>query len=205
MLKIIRASSCVLFAAVSILLIPQYASAAPPATPTLTPAPPDFLTCKAVGAGTICQGTRTLTITSEDTGITCGSGSSAFTILDSSTLDQRAVRYYDTNGNLTRRIIHDHYRGQWFNPGSGREAPYIQNNNTIDDLAIPGDFTSSTQSFTGEVIMRAGPGAPVLIAVGRQVFNSDGELLSSAGRNAFVAAFVEGDPTVFNAVCAALA
>jgi hypothetical protein len=37
------------------------------------------------------------------------------------------------------------------------------------------------------------------------VFNFDeSELISSAGRNAFVAAFFEGDATAFNEVCAAL-
>jgi hypothetical protein len=45
----------------------------------------------------------------------------------------------------------------------------------------------------------------VLISTGRQVFNFDmSELISSAGRNGFIAAFFHGDATAFDQVCAAL-
>ena len=72
-------------------------------------------------------------------------------------------------------------------------------------LAVPGDFTSDIVTITGENIYRAGTGAPVLLAVGRQVFNFDqSQLLSSHGPNAFVAAFYEGDPHAFDQICAAL-
>ena len=48
-------------------------------------------------------------------------------------------------------------------------------------------------------------GRPVNFATGRQVFNFDiSELVSSTPHNAFIAAFVEGDPHAFNQVCAAL-
>jgi hypothetical protein len=75
-----------------------------------------------------------------------------------------------------------------------------------DVLAVPGELTSSTQTDTGENIYRTATGAPVLISTGRQVFNFDGsELLFSAGRNGFIAAFFEGDVAAFDQVCAALA
>jgi hypothetical protein len=170
---------------------------------TLNPPPPDFLVCKAVGAGTICEGTRTEVLAPEVTDVSCGT----FNIIDSSTLHERVKRYYDVNGNLTRRSIHDSFTsGQWSNALTGTKVFYTQNNVTVDVLAVPGDFSSSTQTTTGEVIIRAGTAAPVLIATGRQVFNAGtGELISSAGRNAFIAAFFEGDTTAFDDVCAALA
>ena len=173
---------------------------------TLNPPPPDFEVCKAVGAGTICEGTRTEVLAPEITDVSCGSGATAFNIIDSSILNQRAKRYYDVNGNLTRQSIHDRFTsGQWSNALTGKTVSYTQNNITVVVLAVPGDFTSSTLTTTGEVIIRAGTGAPVLIATGRQVFNAGtGELISSAGRNAFVAAFFEGDTTAFDDVCAAL-
>jgi hypothetical protein len=42
------------------LLPPSGAFAAPPVLPPLNPPPPAFLTCRAVGNGAICEGTRNL-------------------------------------------------------------------------------------------------------------------------------------------------
>jgi hypothetical protein len=180
-------------------------SAGQPVAQVLTPPALDYLTCKAVGSGTICQGSQMFTVTLEDTGITCGSGPTAFNIFDSSTLDYSVIWFYDSDGNLVRLIVHALFRGAWSNPLTGAIAPYTQYNVITGVLAVPGDLASSTETQTGEVIIRAGNGrgAPVLIATGRQVFSPDGELLFSAGRNAFVAA-IEGDTTAFDAVCAAL-
>jgi hypothetical protein len=197
-----------LASSVLIALIPQLTFAGEPMDPsTLNPPPPDFELCKAVGAGTICEGTRTDVLAPEVTDVSCASGATAFDIIDSSTRHEQAKRYYDVNGNLTRRSIHDRFTsGQWSNALTGAKVFYTQNNVTVDVLAVPGDLSSSTQTTTGEVIIRAGTGAPVLIATGRQVFNAGtGELISSAGRNAFIAAFFEGDTTAFDDVCAALA
>ncbi|GAA1970358.1 hypothetical protein [Microbacterium deminutum] len=115
-------------------------------------------------------------------------------------MNQRATRFYNADGNLTKRIIHDHYRGEWSNPETGAVAPYTQNQNTTDVLAVPGDLATSTQTITGEVVMRSGPGAPVLKDVGRQVFTDVG-LVFSAGQHVFTS----NDPAAFDAVCAALA
>lgn len=187
-------------AVLALALIPHFASAAVTPPVNLTPPPPDFLTCRAVGGGTICQGSRVEQIAQEPTGIVCGSGATVFEIIDSSQLRQQSIRFYDRDGALTKRIIHDHYRGKWSNPQAETAAPYVQNQNTIDTLAVPGDFASSTQAITGEVVMRSGPGAPVLRDVGRQVF-SDGDLQSSAGQHVFTS----NDPGAFDAVCSALA
>ena len=151
------------------------------------------------------MGSETVTYGPDNTGITCGSGATAVNIFDSGTFEQRVIRFYDSDGNLTRRTIHiKEIGGEWSNPLTGATVSYTQNNVNVDVLAVPGDFTSATSTTTGEVIIGAGTGAPVLIAVGRQVF-SDGDLLSSAGRNAFIAADFQGDTTAFDAVCAALA
>jgi hypothetical protein len=189
-------------------LLPGAGFAGQPVTQTLNPPPAPFLTCMAVGSGTICQGTRTISFGPDDTGIVCGSGANAFDIFDAATFTQRVTRYYNTEGNLTRRLDHEGPTtfGEWSNPLSGATVSYTSNNVITDVLAVPGDRTSSTETITGEVIIRAGTGAPVFIATGRQVFNFDeSELISSAGRNAFIAAFFEGDTTAFDAACAALA
>ena len=173
---------------------------------SLNPPPPAFEVCNGVGNGTVCRGSRTEVLAPEITDVSCGSGATAFNIIDSSTLHQRATRYYDRNGNLTRISMLNHFTsGQWSNALTGKTVTYTQNNVTVDVLAVPGDLASATETTTGEVIIRNGTGAPVLIATGRQVFSATGELIFSAGRNAFVAAFFEGDPTAFDDVCAALA
>jgi hypothetical protein len=49
-------------------------------------------------------------------------------------------------------------------------------------------------------------GAPALFGSGRQVTNADGSVLYEAsGRNDFVLASYENDPTAFDPICAALA
>jgi hypothetical protein len=180
--------------------------AGPAVAETLTPPPPSFLSCNAVGGGTICRGSQIVSYGPEATGIVCASGASAFEIFDTGAFEQRVIRFYDSDGNLTRRVIHNtEIGGEWSNPVTGATVSYTQNYVTTDVLAVPGDLASATSTTRGEVIIRAGTGAPVLIAVGRQVFSSEGDLISSAGRNAFVAAAFEGDTSAFDAVCGALA
>ena len=196
-----------LAAALGALALAPASFAAQPVIQTLNPPPPSFETCKAIGGGTICSGTQTVSYGPVDTGIACGSGTNAFDIFDQGAYNESATRHYDGNANLTRRVIHDKYSfGQWSNPITGATVNYTQNNVQTDVLAIPGDLTSSTETITGENIYRTGTGAPVFIATGRQVFNFDmSELLSSSGRNGFIAAFFQGDATAFDQVCAALA
>ena len=64
-------------AVLALALVPHFASAAVTSPVNLTPPPPDFLTCRAVGGGTICQGSRVEQIAQEPTGIVCGSGATA--------------------------------------------------------------------------------------------------------------------------------
>ena len=121
-------------------LVPSVALAVPPAQSVLTPPPPAFLTCRATRSGTICEGSRTITFGLEPNAPVCGTGADAFQIFVTSTLNQRAIRFSNEEGNLTKRIIHNHYRGEWSNPETGAVAPYIQNQNTTDVLAVPGDL-----------------------------------------------------------------
>ena len=184
------------------------AQAAPPAADELTPPPPPFLTCKAVGAGTICEGTIHLVKESEEQPeLVCGSGADAFTIYDQGDIYQRATRWYDADGNLTRRIIHERWAPAWWsNPLNGEIVPYTQNSVITTELAVPGDFGSATETTVGENIYTdPETGKKVLTSVGRTVFGADGSLEFRSGQQPFVDAFVDGDLSVFDAVCAALA
>ena len=88
---------------------------------------------------TICQGARSVPpYGPDDIGIACGSGATGFDVFDSGVQSQVAARYYDADGNLTRRVIHDTYHSAFSNPLTGATIPYIQKNITTDVLAVPG-------------------------------------------------------------------
>jgi len=169
-------------------------------------APPPGVACHTVGAGTICQFSNPDSYGPVDTGIVCGSGQDAFDVFDQGVNNAHGTAWFDQNGDLTKVTTENIYSfGQWSNPLTGAVVPYTQHNIETFELAVPGDIASATWTITGENIYRPSTGAPVLIAVGRQVFNFDqSQLISSHGPNAFVAAFYLGDPGAFDRICAAL-
>ena len=183
------------------------ALAAPPAPEDLNPPPPDYLTCKALGAGTICSGRfEEIKVAEPQDGLVCGSGANAFVIHDNAHLFARATRWYNADGNLTRRVIHESWKSAfWSNPESGKIVPYTQTDKITDVLAVPGDFDSATETLVGSNIY-TDPVTyrKVLRNTGRNVFGADG-LEFRAGHQPFIDAFVDGDMSVFDDVCAALA
>jgi hypothetical protein len=180
------------------------AQAGQPCPPTLNPPVLSFETCQTVGGGTIASGSRVVSYGPTDMG-SCPTNPS-FDVFDQGTYNQHATRWYDQNGNLTSRHIYDHWTfGQWSNPLAGTVVPYTQTTIENDEYAIPGDMSSGTATFTGEIVFRVGTGAPILFGNGRQVMsNVDGSLIESSGRNDFVLAFNENDPAAFAPICAAL-
>jgi hypothetical protein len=184
------------------------AFAAPPTPQELNPPPPDFLTCKSLGAGTICSGSRELVKVSEpQPELVCGSGAEAFLIHDNAVLHQRATRWYNADGDLTKRVLHERWKPAfWSNPLTGKTVPYTQTGKITTELAVPGDFGSATETIVGENIYTDPvTHKKVLRSTGRAVFGADGTLDFRAGQQPFLDAFVDGDMSVFDAVCAALA
>jgi hypothetical protein len=180
------------------------ALAGQPVAQTLTPPPPSFENCKTVGNGFICEGARTEPYGATDTGIACGTGTGAFDIFDQGTDYQHAIRFYDTDGNLTRRVIYDHYFSQWSNPLTGAAVPYMQHNTTTDVLAVPGDFTSATTTTTGEANFTVPHMGAVFLNAGKVVFGADGTLEFSAGPQGFVDYFNNGNTAALAELCTAL-
>ena len=183
------------------------ALAAPLAPEDLNPPPPDYLTCKALGAGTICSGRfEEIKVAEPQDGLVCGSGANAFVIHDNAHLFARATRWYNADGNLTRRVIHESWKSAfWSNPESGKIVPYTQTDKITDVLAVPGDFDSATETLVGSNIYTDPvTHRKVLRNTGRNVFGADG-LEFRAGHQPFIDAFVDGDMSVFDGVCAALA
>jgi hypothetical protein len=195
-------------AALGSLALAPAAIAGQPATADLNPPPPSFYTCMATGDQTICHANRVTVEDPVDTGIVCGTGAAAFDIWDQGTIHQRATRYYNADGNLTRRVNHENWAPAWWsNPLTGDIVPYTQSNTTTTVLAVPGDFGSATETTVGENIYRdPRTGEKVLISAGRQVISdADGSVEFRSGKQPFLDAFVNGDMSVFDDVCAALA
>jgi hypothetical protein len=198
----------VLSACVAAALLPSSSVAGQPVTQPLNPPPLSWQTCKAVGDGTICQGTNVESYGPVDTGIVCNSGASAFDIYDAGTDDYSVWKKFDTDGNLVRRVFHDHYSfGQFSNPLSGKAVPYTQTDTRIDVLAVPGDPGSATETTTWQSLFHLpGAGAPVFWNSGRTVqFPIFGPTEFSAGRLGFWQLFDAGDTSVLDPLCAALA
>jgi hypothetical protein len=195
-------------AAAGVLALAPGASAAPPAAQELNPPPPDFLTCKALGAGTICSGSfQEVKVSEPQPDLVCGSGADAFLIHDNAVLNARETRWYNADGDLTRLVTQERWKPAfWSNPITGKTVPYTQTQQITIVLAVPGDFDSATETTVGENIYTDPvTHKKVLQSTGRVVFGADGTLDFRAGQQPFIDAFVDGDMSVFDAVCAALA
>jgi hypothetical protein len=155
-----------------------------PVTQPLNPQPPSFYTCTAVGNGTICRGTRTEVIDPHPDDFLCPDGGIVY---DQGTDNLDATRYYDANGNLTRRVLRDKWTdAQKSNPLTGLTAPYTQTTLTTDVLAVPGDFSSATETVTGEGNISIPGYGVVFFYTGRSVTDTDGNTVFQAGPPAWL-------------------
>jgi hypothetical protein len=173
---------------------------------SLNPPPPAFESCHGGDSLTVCQGTRVLPGEQEPTGIICGSGASAFEIVDDSGLvRQEATRWYDAAGNLVRRDIHEVWlRSAWTNPLAGTAVAYRQAVTYQDVFAVPGDLATATETTTGVVTFIA-PGLGAIVQnAGRTVIGFDGTVEFRSGPQAFIDLFVDGDASALAPLCEAL-
>jgi hypothetical protein len=207
MIRIRNLATALAAAALAALTSAPGAVAAPPAPQDLNPAPPDFYDCKPLGARTICMGSVHEEKFSEpQPELVCGTGADAFVIHDTGLIDQSWTRWYDADGNLTKRSVLERWtETYWSNPLSGKTVPYTQTGRITTVLSVPGDFTSAVETSVGSnVYFDPATHQKVLTTAGRVVFGADG-LVSESGQQPFVDAFEHGDLSVFDAVCAALA
>jgi hypothetical protein len=194
-------------ALLGVLALASSATAGKPVAQPLNPPPPDFLTCKANGNGTICHGSRTFTVDPYDTEFVCGSGTSTFDIWDQGiAVDQVVTRWYDAGGNLVRREIHEDWRpGQFSNPLTGVVIPYRQTSNIVDVLAVPGDFDSAMETTTGQGNLTVPGDGLVLQNSGRTVTGADGSIEFLSGHSDMLDYFVNGNAAAIAEVCSVLA
>jgi hypothetical protein len=186
------------------LVIAAPAAARQPVAQQLTPQPPDFYTCSATGGGTICRATTSDPYEFEPTGIFCGTGAGAFEVLDSGGHIVRATRWYDTNGNLTRRQRVGDFPGARFsNPLNGVSIGYQQHNTDWDVLAVPGDFSSSTWSGHGVLSMTA-PGYGRVILEAGVIKVAPGDIVEHQAGPSDLSDYYGGDASAVAKLCAAL-
>lgn len=199
-----RTLLAIVFLAGLALLPPAAAFADPPTLPPLTPPPPGFESCRAVGNGAICEGRRQFPEPPVPKGIFCGSAEQPIELIESDVVDQRATRYYDRAGNLTRRVFHEDFEGTLTNPVTGLAVPFDQLNTLRDDLVVPGDLSRFTETSTGTTRYYL-PGAGVLVHdAGLSISGPDGVIFWEEGQHAIDAYYGQGDHSVMAALCAAL-
>jgi hypothetical protein len=194
---------------VALVLVPS-GTAGQPVTQTLNPPPPPFLSCKSVGNGTICTGTRSFAYSQllNDEGgpaFMCGSGANAFVIIDSGIHSQSVKRTYNADGNLTERVIHESFDSTFSNSVTGAAVPYIQHDSITDELAVPGDFNSATETTTGLLTDVVLPHqGTIWLENGKTVIGPDGSLDFASGPNDGNDWQFNGDISVWDPVCSAL-
>jgi len=173
----------------------------------IPPPPPEFNpVCKAVGAQTICDVTfNDPPVFAEPTGIVCGSGATAFEILDSFNRSVDGKRYYNQDRKLTERHFHDMVVGTFTNSLTGASLPYTQHDTTMHLLAVAGDATTGTEALAVHLRFSTPHGGTVLIDTGRTVLaESDGTILFDAGQHPFDAFFAFGQTSALQPLCDAL-
>ncbi len=169
----------------------------------LNPPPPDLYTCTGTADQTIC---RASIVDREDpviTDVDCP----GFPIVDQGDVSSQLVRRYDADGNWVKRVVRERWTNAfWSNPLNGNTITYTQRGITTDVLGVPGDPDTITETLVGENIYTDPvTHKKVMASAGRTVFAPDGTLEFSAGQQPFIERFVFGDPSAFDALCAALA
>jgi len=155
--------------------------AAAPTMGSLNPEVPDTYTCTPLGGGAICRAHIVEPYADVPTGIVCGDGPSAVELLDTGAQVVDATRWYDPDGNLTRRLRMNKFDGAYLsNPATGRTVGYSQHNADDELLAVPGDVGSATVSSSGHLSIRV-PGYGSVTESGHIVVEPDGTVDMQAG------------------------
>ena len=177
-------------------LLPQSGFAGQPVDPfTLNPPPPPQFNpvCEKVGRGTICTVQFSDPPFAGGSGVICGTGSNTYEVFQFQNRSVQGKRYYDENGNLTRRLFHEVDIGTFSNTITHQAVSFTQRGTTRHDLAVPGDINSGTLIFTGSGRVYQPHGGSVLMETGRTVSAADGTFIGESGQHPFTDYFVFGD------------
>jgi hypothetical protein len=140
-------------------------------------------------------------LVAEPSGIICDGTD----LLVSQTRDVVGKRFYDADGNLTRRHFREVFTGTLTNPSSGITLDWVAHNSLIHDLAVPGEIASGETTVTGQQMRVFGANGTVLVDVGHLVIDeATGELLKSNGKHAFDDYFINGNTEALAPICDAI-
>jgi hypothetical protein len=159
------------------------AAASPDPGVTLTPPPLSWYDCQTTGNGTVCHGKQDFS----HTGGFDGSCPQGFDILDNGAEHETGHRYYDRNGFLIKRVLHDVYpvgdpMNVFVNSVTGKTVPYRADVIESDAFGVPGDFNSITATITGNLYTATQPGSGLLVHdVGTITFAPNGDVLQDHG------------------------
>jgi len=149
----------------------------------LNPPPPSWYTCKPSGSGTICHGTMSFGHFAQSDG-TCPQG---FDLLENGHKDELGARYYDRDGDLIKRVLHDrfpeaHPLNVIYNSQTGASVPYNAYLTETDTFGTPGDFDTMTARLIGDLYTVTAPGEGLLAHdVGVLTFAPDGSVIEDRG------------------------
>ena len=175
-MKLLRVTCCLFMLLLSLVAF-AFVAVHPVAAQGLNPPPPPGATCQTTGQGTICQGSFTGS-ESFDTGVSCGS----FQILQSDTFTVRFTIFYNQAGNVTQAVFLIRAEGTLSNSVTGKSVPFEGDFTRTDTFATPGDFSTVTATFTGQVYKVTLPGSGLILHdVGRAVFAPDGTITFEGG------------------------
>src|SRR5215470_11347606 len=174
---------------------------------TLNPPPPAEFNpvCERVGNQTICQVQFSDPPFAGGSGLICGSGATTFEPFQFQNRSVRGKRYYDQNGNLTRRHFHEVVTGTLTNPLTHIAVSYTGRGTTLHDLTTPGDVLSGTLVFTGSTQVYKPHGGTLLFEAGRTISAAaDGSFIRESGPHPFLDYFVFGGTAAIQPLCDAL-
>jgi len=198
------ARSTALVIGVSLAVAAPVAAREPVDPNTLSPPPPASFnaTCERTGSGIVCDlAFSDPPLVSEPSAIICDGTE----LLVSQTRDVVGKRFYDANGNLTRRHFREDFAGTLTNPTSGITLDWVAHNTIIHNLAVPGDIASGQTTISGQQIRVFGANGTVLVDVGHLVVDeATGELLDSSGKHAFDDYFINGNTEALAPICNAI-
>jgi hypothetical protein len=188
-------------------LMPQPLFAGQPVDPsTLNPPPPPQFNpvCQKDGIQTICTVQFSDPPFAGGTGLICGAGTNTYEVFQFQNRSVIGHRYYDENGNLTRRHFHEVDTGTLSNPINHVAVSFEGRLTTLHDLSVPGDVTSGTQVLTGHFRVYRPHGGTVIFEAGRTVNSGTGDFIRESGPHPFQDYFVFGDTAAIQPLCNAL-